>query len=98
MGRDTDDFATTESAMKRTLIRYKTRPDAANQNARLIEKVFEELKAKKPEGVPYLSFRRDDATFVHFVEAEEGSSPFPSVEAFKAFQSEIRERCVEPPL
>jgi radical SAM superfamily enzyme with C-terminal helix-hairpin-helix motif len=84
--------------MKRTLIRYKTRPDAAEENAGLIEKVFEELKAKKPEGVRYLSLRLDDDTFVHFVEAEAGSTPLPSLDAFKAFQSGIRERCVEPPL
>jgi radical SAM superfamily enzyme with C-terminal helix-hairpin-helix motif len=87
-----------ESAMKRTLIRYKTRPDAADQNAGLIEKVFEELKAAKPDGVRYLSLRLDDNSFVHFVEAEEGSTPLPSLEAFKAFQSGIRERCIEPPV
>jgi hypothetical protein len=87
-----------ESAMKRTLIRYKTRPDAADQNAGLIEKVFEELKAAKPDGVRYLSLRLDDNTFVHLVEAEEGSTPLPSLDAFKAFQSGIRERCIEPPV
>jgi hypothetical protein len=89
---------TKERIMKRTLIRYKTKPDAADRNAGLIEKVFEELKATKPDGVRYLSLRLDDDTFVHFVEAEEGSTPLPSLDAFKAFQSGIRERCVEPPL
>ena len=83
--------------MKRTLIRYKTKPDAADQNAGLIEKVFEELKAAKPDGVRYLSLRLDDNTFVHLVEAEDGATPLPSLEAFKAFQSGIRGRCVEPP-
>jgi radical SAM superfamily enzyme with C-terminal helix-hairpin-helix motif len=87
-----------EKTMKRTLIRYKTKPDAAEQNAGLIAKVFEELKAKAPDGVRYLSLRLDDNTFVHFVEAEEGSTPLPSLDAFKAFQSGIRERCVEPPV
>jgi hypothetical protein len=87
-----------EKAMKRTLIRYKTKPDTAEQNAGLIAKVFEELKAKAPNGVRYLSLRLDDDTFVHFVEAEEGSTPLPSLDAFKAFQNGIRERCVEPPL
>jgi hypothetical protein len=87
-----------EKTMKRTLIRYKTRPDTAEQNAGLIAKVFEELRAKAPNGVRYLSLRLDDDTFVHFVEAEEGSTPLPSLDAFKAFQNGIRERCVEPPL
>ena len=84
--------------MKRTLIRYKTKPEMADKNAELIERVFEELKAARLEGVRYLSLRLDDDTFVHFVEAEEGSTPLPSLDAFKAFQSGIRERCVEPPL
>jgi radical SAM superfamily enzyme with C-terminal helix-hairpin-helix motif len=87
-----------ERMMKRTLIRYKTKPDAADRNAALIEKVFEELKATRPDGVRYLSLRLDDDSFVHFVEAEEGSPPLPSLDAFKAFQSGIRDRCIEPPL
>ena len=54
--------------MKRTLIRYRTKPELADQNAALIAAVFAELKAAKPEGVRYLSLRLDDGTFVHFVE------------------------------
>ena len=86
--------------MKRTLIRYKTKPDAADRNAGLIEKVFEELKATKPDGVRYLSLRLDDDTFVHFVETEagDGTSALPKLAAFQAFQNGIRERCAEPPL
>ena len=63
--------------MKRTLIRYKTRPDAADQNAELIAAVFSELKAAKPEGVRYFSLRLDDDTFIHIVEtaADDGTSP-----------------------
>jgi hypothetical protein len=82
--------------MKRTLIRYKTKPDMADKNAELIAGVFAELKAAKPEGVRYLSLRLDDGTFVHFVEAE-AANVLPSLAAFKAFQSGIRERCIEPP-
>ena len=84
--------------MKRTLIRYKTKPEAADLNAGLIAKVFEELKAAKPEGVRYLSLRLDDDTFVHFVETDSDSaSALQGMPAFKAFQSGIRERCIEPP-
>ena len=85
--------------MKRTLIRYKTKPDMADRNAELIAAVFAELKAAKPDGVRYLSLRLDDDTFIHFVEtaAEDGAAP-PRLAAFKAFQSGIRERCAEPPL
>ena len=84
--------------MKRTLIRYKIKPEMADKNAELIAGVFEELKAAKLQGVRYLSLRLDDDTFVHLVEAESGDSALPNLAAFKAFQSGIRERCVEPPV
>jgi hypothetical protein len=89
-----------EKLMKRTLIRYKTKPELADKNAELIAGVFEELKAAKLEGVRYLSLRLDDDTFVHFVETEagDGTSALPKLAAFQAFQNGIRERCAEPPL
>jgi radical SAM superfamily enzyme with C-terminal helix-hairpin-helix motif len=84
--------------MKRTVIRYKAKPEAADRNTGMVEKVFQELKAKAPEGVRYLVLRLEDDSFVHIVEMQEGATPLPSLEAFKAFQSGIRERCVEPPV
>ena len=86
--------------MKRTLIRYKTRPDMADRNAELIAGVFEELKSARPDGVRYLSLRLDDNSFIHFVEtdAADSTSVIPNLAAFKAFQSGIRQRCAEPPL
>ena len=71
--------------MKRTLIRYKTRPEAADRNAELIAAVFAELKAAQPEGVRYLSLRLEDDTFIHFVEsaADDGSSALPKLAAFR---------------
>jgi hypothetical protein len=84
--------------MKRTLIRYKTKPELAGKNAELIAAVFEELKVSAPEGVRYLSLRLDDNNFVHFVETESNTAnAIPGLAAFKAFQNGIRERCVEPP-
>jgi hypothetical protein len=84
--------------MKRTLIRYKTKPEMADKNAELIAGVFAELKATKPDGVRYLSLRLEDNTFIHFVESESDSgSALPNMAAFKAFQSSIRDRCIEPP-
>ena len=84
--------------MKRTLIRYKTKPEMADNNAALIAAVFAELKAAQPEGVRYLSLRLDDGSFVHLVETESDStSVLAGLDAFKAFQSGIRERCIEPP-
>ena len=86
--------------MKRTLIRYKTRPEMADRNAELVAAVFAELKAARPEGVRYLALRLEDDTFIHLVEsaADDGSSALPKLAAFGAFQSGIRERCAEPPM
>jgi hypothetical protein len=89
-----------ERAMKRTLIRYKTKPEMADKNAELIAGVFAELKTARPDGVRYLSLRLDDDSFIHLVETEasDGSSALPNLAAFKAFQGGIRERCAELPL
>ncbi len=85
--------------MRRTLIRYKTKPELTDANARLIEKVFAELRESAPEGIRYLSLRLEDGTFVHLVEVEteDGVSPLSKLKAFGAFQNGIRERCIEPP-
>jgi hypothetical protein len=85
--------------MRRTVIRYKTKPDMADRNAELVAAVFAELKTAQPEGLRYMSLRLEDDTFIHFVEtADDGASPLPKLPAFAAFQNGIRERCVEPPL
>lgn len=86
--------------MKRTLIRYRTKPEQADSNAELIAAVFAELKAAQPDGTRYLSLRLEDDTFIHLVEttADDGSSVLPKLSAFQAFQSGIRERCAELPL
>ncbi|MDF2118747.1 hypothetical protein PY365_24555 [Roseiarcaceae bacterium H3SJ34-1] len=83
--------------MKRTLIRYKTKPDATGQNRSLIEAVFQELKQKSPEGVRYMALMLEDGSFVHFVETEGEASVLQQLASFQAFQSGIRERCAEPP-
>ena len=85
--------------MRRTVIRYKTKPDMAEKNAELVANVFAALTAAQPEGLRYLSLRLEDDTFIHFVEtAAEGASPLQGLPAFAAFQNGIRERCAEPPL
>lgn len=84
--------------MRRTLIRYKTRPEAADRNAELVKAVFAELQAVRPEGLRYLTLRLEDDSFVHIVENPgDGPSLLTTLKAFQAFQDGIRERCVEPP-
>jgi len=83
--------------MKRTLVRYRTKPEKAQENERLIEKVFQELREKSPEGVRYLALKLGDGTFVHFTSVEDGASPVTALAAFRLFQGGITERCIEPP-
>ena len=56
--------------MRRTLIRYRAKPEAADKNAELVAVVFAQLKAAKPDGVRYLTLRLDDDSFVHLVETD----------------------------
>lgn len=85
--------------MKLTVVRYRSKPEAADENQRLIQAVFQELRAKSPDDVRYLSLRLSDGTFIHvsIAETEDGASPIPKLEAFRPFQSGLKERCVEPP-
>ena len=86
--------------MRRTVVRYRTKPEMADRNAELIAAVFAELKAGQPQGLRYLSLRLEDDTFIHVVEsaADDGASALPKLASFAAFQNGIRERCAEPPL
>ena len=85
--------------MRQTLIRYETKLERAEENERLIKHVFEELHAKLPEGIRYMALRLGSNAFVHFVAVDtvDGSNPIPHLDAFRSFQSDIGERCVEPP-
>ena len=85
--------------MKLTVVRYRTKPETADENARLIQAVFQELRTKSPNEVRYLALRLSDGTFIHFsiAETEDGTSPIPRLEAFRSFQPGLKERCVEPP-
>ena len=86
--------------MQQRLIRYKTKPDMGDKNAELISAVFAELKAAHPDGIRYLTLRLEDDTFIHLVETttEDGSIGLTKLPAFQAFQSGVRDRCVEPPV
>ncbi len=83
--------------MKRTIVRYKTKPEKTEENERLIHNVFLELAARSPDGLRYAVFKLADGSFVHLVEGQEGTSSLTELEAFRAFSSGIKERCIEPP-
>jgi hypothetical protein len=80
------------------VIRYRTKPEQADENERLIRDVFAELSKERPEGLRYVTFRlADGVSFVHVATIED-ENPLMSSEAFGAFQSGINDRCEEGPL
>jgi len=87
--------------MSVTVVRYRTKPERADENQALIEDVFAELATTKPDGLRYTSVRLDDGvSFVHvaIVDTSDGSNPLTAVTAFKEFTREIADRCDEPPV
>jgi hypothetical protein len=86
--------------MRHVMVRYTTKPDQADENARLIATVFETLRREAPPGLTYASYRLDDGvSFVHVASVEDGDhNPLTQLAAFKAFTAGIRERCDVPPV
>jgi len=86
--------------MNTVMVRYKTSEAQADANEALVRAVFEELRSRAPRGLRYASYRLPDrVTFVHIATVETtGEHPLTSLPSFKAFQKEIKDRCVEPPV
>src|ERR1051325_6987279 len=86
--------------MRTVMVRYKTKEGRADENEALIRAVFAELRTRAPGGLRYASYRLPDGvSFVHIAKVDTaGDNPLTSLPAFKAFQSEIEDRCVEQPV
>jgi hypothetical protein len=88
--------------MGKIMVRYKVKPDQAARNEELVREVYAELKRTAPAGIRYATFVLDDGvSFMHVAsndETDDGRSPLMNVEAFRAFQEGIRDRCDEPPV
>ena len=85
--------------MQQVVVRYRAKPDRADENQRLVERVFAELAERDPGGLRYATFRlADGVSFVHVaLIEEEGRNPLGETPAFQEFQREILDRCDEPP-
>lgn len=84
--------------MSTHIIRYETKPDRADENQLLVEAVFEQLKAERPEGLHYATFRMEDGvSFVHIVGYDDDDAdPLRPLTAFKAFQQDAADRMIAP--
>ena len=86
--------------MKTMMIKYKTSQARAEENAALIRGVFDEIRAREPRDLRYVAYREaDGVTFVHLATITSPEKDWiNALPAFKAFQAQLRERCVEPPV
>ncbi|MGH9001855.1 MAG: antibiotic biosynthesis monooxygenase [Acidimicrobiia bacterium] len=87
--------------MSTRVIRYRTKPEQADENQKLVEDVFTELADVRPAGLRYASLRLSDGTsFVHVVTfADEAAQrALGGIGAFGRFQAGIADRCDEQPV
>jgi hypothetical protein len=87
--------------VKRVVVHYKVKPEHADENQQLIERVFDGLARTQPDGLRYASFRlADGLRFVHVasIETTDGSNPLSALPEFADFTREIEQRCDEPPV
>jgi hypothetical protein len=87
--------------MPNVVVRYKTKPECADENQKLVEAVFAELSTLGATGFAYTSLRLEDGvSFVHVVveEGAPGSVSLAEVPAFQAFTKDIASRCDEQPV
>ncbi|MEA2607024.1 MAG: hypothetical protein QOI00_1781 [Chloroflexota bacterium] len=86
--------------MGSSMIRYKVRPDWADENEALVRAVYEQLARERPDGLHYATFRLPDGvSFMHVViDTDQPGRILNEVSAFTAFVANIEERCDEPPV
>jgi hypothetical protein len=85
--------------MSEVVVRYTVKPGRADENRRLVERVYAELAERAPEGFRYATFcLADGVSFVHVAALAEGhENPLPAIPAFAEFTRDIAERCDVPP-
>jgi hypothetical protein len=84
----------------KSVIRYRTKPESADENQRLVEDVYAELTAREPGGMRYATLRlADGVTFIHIFMTDSDDTPntMGDIAAFVEFQRELAQRCVEQP-
>jgi len=84
---------------KSVVVTYKTKPEAADENERLVKRVYAQLAAVAPDEFHYATFRLGDGvSFFHLAIVDGEANPLSEMSTFQEFQRDISERCVEPPM
>jgi hypothetical protein len=86
------------TASKTVIVRYRTRPETAEANSRLVQAVFDSLAELKPSDFGYTTYRlADGVSFVHVAQLRGTGNPLAALPAFAEFQLDLAQRCVEQP-
>ncbi len=81
------------------VVRYRTTPEAADENARLVSSVYAALAKTAPADFRYATYRlADGVTFVHVAEHQGDVNPLTSLPEFAEFQRDLAQRCAELPV
>ena len=83
------------------VVSYTVKPEAVAEHIRLIEAVFEQLRAERPDNIEYKVMRLDDGvSFVHVSTADtaDGSNPLPALTAFREFGKDSADRVATAPV
>ena len=81
-----------------TIVRYTSKPEAAEENAALSRRVFEEVRGTAPDDIGYALFRAgNEFTHVFMNLAEDNSDAVTDIPSFHAFQADLLARCDVPP-
>lgn len=80
------------------VVRYRTTPEAADENARLVAAVYAALAKTDPGLLRYITYRlADGVTFVHVSQRDTDANPLADLPEFAEFQRNLAQRCVEMP-
>jgi hypothetical protein len=81
-----------------SVIRYRTKPEAADENARLVAAVYAALAKSDPGHLRYITYLlADGVTFVHVAQRDADANPLADLPEFAEFQRNLADRCVEMP-
>ncbi len=73
------------------IVQYRTTPEAADENARLVEAVYAALAELQPAGFRYTTYRLDDGTrFVHVAEQDGPENPLATLPAVRRLPTRDR--------
>ena len=86
--------------MGSSMVRYKVRPDRADENVTLVQAVYEQLALERPAGIHYATFwLPDSVSFMHIViDSDDPGAVLNVLSAVRAFVTGIADRCEEPPV